>query len=162
MKLNKKSKSLENTISTLQQQSSLENDKENEFFKENYLLLYANKEMSLKIVELEKKLNEAKLFLGLEKDNREHEKIRLLKENQKLSNKVHKLEEKLKNIEEVRNESYSDDSLIHELEDQVKTLNEMNKSLNLTYAQLIKKSHDYLRQIKDLEEDKRKNISMLA
>lgn len=79
-----------------------------------------------------------------------------------MSNKVHELEEKLKNIKENMNESHSDDSLIHELENQVKTLNERNKSLNLTYAQLTKKFIDYLKEIKEFEEDKQKNISLLA
>ncbi len=65
-------------------------------------------------------------------------------------------------LEEENDESHSDDSLIQELEDQVKTLNERNKALNLTCAQLTRKSLDYLKQIKELEEDKRKNISMLA
>lgn len=65
MELIEKSKSLENTISTLQQESLLESDKENELFKENYLLLCVKEEISLKIVELENKFNEAKLFFGL-------------------------------------------------------------------------------------------------
>lgn len=84
-----------------------------------------------------------------------------LKINQNLSNKILEFEKKLKNIE-VRNESYNDDSHIQELEDQVKTLNERNKSLNLTCAQLIRKPLDYLKQIKEFEENKRKNISMLV
>lgn len=112
MELMEKSKSLENTIFILQQKSSTESDKGKELSKENYLLLCANEEMSLKIVELEKKLNEAKLFLGLEKDNRKHKKRILLEDNQNWSNKVHELEENLKNIGDDRNESHSDDSLI--------------------------------------------------
>lgn len=54
------------------------------FQKKNYLLLCAKEEMSLKIVELEKKINEAKLFLGLKNDNRKHEKEKLLKDKSKL------------------------------------------------------------------------------
>lgn len=76
------------------------------------MLLYVKEEMSRKMVELEKKLSKAKLFLGLEKDNRKHEKISLLKENKKLSNKVCELEEKLKTLEEEKDKSSSDDSLI--------------------------------------------------
>lgn len=90
--------------------------------------------MSLKIVELENKFNEAKLFLSLKNDNRKHENKRLLENNQNLSNKVLKFEEKLKNIGNKRNESHDDNSPIHELEDQVNTLNKRNKSLNLTCA----------------------------
>lgn len=78
MEFTEKSKSLEHSISTLQQESSSKSDKENELSKENYLLLCAKEKMSLKIVELEKKLNEDKLFLGLKKDNRKNEKRRLL------------------------------------------------------------------------------------
>lgn len=59
-----------------------------------------------------KKFNEAKLFLGLEKDNKKHEKRRHLEENQNLSNKFLDLEEKLKNMGEEMNEYHSDDSLI--------------------------------------------------
>lgn len=79
-----------------------------------------------------------------------------------MSNKVLEFDEKLKTLEEENDESYSDDSLIQELEDQVKILNERNKALNLTYAQLTRKSLDYLKKIKELKEDKRKNILMLA
>lgn len=117
MELNKKLKSFKDTISTLQQNSSTESDKDNELSKKIYLLLCAKEEMSLKIVEFEKKLNEAKLFLNLEKDNKKHKKRRLLENNQKLSNKVIELEERLKNMGEERNESHSDNSLIQEFED---------------------------------------------
>lgn len=65
--------------------------------------------MSLKIVELEKKLNEFRLFLGLKKDNRKHEKRILLEDNQKLFIKVFELEENLKTLGEENDESYSDD-----------------------------------------------------
>lgn len=112
VELTKNLKSLKNPISTLEQESSVESDKEKELPKEKYLLLCVKEEMSLKIVELEKKLNEAKLFLSLEKDTRKHEKRRLLEDNQNLYTKVLKLEKKLKNIGEEINESHSDDSLI--------------------------------------------------
>lgn len=65
-----------------------------------------------KISEIEKKLNDSRLFLGLKKDNRKHEKRILLEDNKKLSNKVLELEEKLKTLEEENDESQSDDSLI--------------------------------------------------
>lgn len=48
------------------------------------------------------------------------------------------------------------------MEDQVKTLNERNKSFNLICVKLIRKSLDYLKQIKELEEDKKKNIMGIA
>lgn len=51
---------------------------------------------------------------------------------------------------------------ILDLESQVKSLNEINKGLNMTYAQLTRKSLEYLKQIKELEEDKRKLISMIT
>lgn len=113
-------------------------------------------------MDLEKKINDSRIFLGLEQMNRKREKERLLEDNKKLSNKVLKLEERLKTLDEEMDESRSDDSFIQELEDQVKSLNERNKVLNVTCAQLTRKSLDYLKQIKELEEDKRKNISMLA
>ncbi len=48
------------------------------------------------------------------------------------------------------------------LKDKLIILNERNKGLNLTCAQLTRKSLDYLKQIKELEEDKRKSISMIT
>lgn len=71
------------------------------------MLRKAKEEINLKIVELEKKLSEAKTFLGLEKTKR-----RLLEDNKKLSNKVLMLEKKLKTLEEKNDEINSDDSLI--------------------------------------------------
>lgn len=47
------------------------------------------------------------------------------------------------------------------MEDQVKIINERNKALNLTFTPLTRKSLDYLKQIKELEEDNMKNIVML-
>lgn len=73
--------------------------------------------MSLKIEELLKKLSEAKMFLELERDNRRNENKRLFEDNQKLSNKVVELEEKLKIIKGEKDETNSDDSLIQDLED---------------------------------------------
>lgn len=91
--------------------------------------------MSLKIVELEKKLSEAKVFLGLEKDNRKSEKKRLIKDNKKLSIKIHELEEKkLKIVKEDKDETDIDESLIQDLENQIKSLNKRNKDLSMTCA----------------------------
>lgn len=41
-------------------------------------------------------------------------------------------------------------------------MQEINKNLNITCAQLTRKSLDYLKQIKELEEDKGKVIAMVA
>lgn len=84
------------------------------------------RKMILKIVDLEKKINDCRIFLGLEQINRKREKERLLEDNKK-SNKVFELEEKLKTVEEEKDESNGDGSLIQELKDQVKTLNERYK-----------------------------------
>lgn len=117
--------------------------------------------MRKKLMDLEKKINDFRIFIGLEQKNRKREKERLLEDNKKLSNKAFELEEKLKTLGEENDESNGDGSLILELEDQVKSLNERNKGLNLTCAQLIRKSLDYLKQMKEHEEDRRKTISML-
>lgn len=53
------------------------------------------KEMSLKIVDLEKKINDYRIFLGLKQMNRKREKEKLFEDNKKLSNKVLELNEKL-------------------------------------------------------------------
>lgn len=42
------------------------------------------------------------------------------------------------------------------------TLNERNKALNITYAQIIRNSLKYIKQIKEFEEEKRKSLSMIA
>lgn len=90
----------------------MEGKKENELFKENYLLLCVKEKMSLKIIELEKKLSKVYIFLGLENDNRKHKKRKFLEGKKKLLDKVLELKEKLKTVEEENNESRSDDSLI--------------------------------------------------
>lgn len=81
--MTKKSKFLEDIISTFRQESSSKSEKDKDLFKENYLFLCEKEEMSLKIVELENKLNDSRLFLGLEKYNKKHEKRRLLEDNKK-------------------------------------------------------------------------------
>ena len=69
------------------------------------------------------------------------------------------LEEKIKIFETEKGEAYED---ILDLEGQVNNLNERNKGWNLTCSQLTRKSLDYLKQIKELEENKRKSISMIS
>lgn len=54
--------------------------------------------MSLKIEELEKKLNDSRLFQGLEQVNRKRKKERFLEDNKKLFNKALELEEKPKTL----------------------------------------------------------------
>lgn len=70
IELTEKSKSLEDTIYTVRQESSSESKNERDPFKENYLFLCEKEEMSLKIVDLEKKINDSRIFLGLEQMNR--------------------------------------------------------------------------------------------
>lgn len=90
------------------------------------------------------------------------EKETLLGNNEKSSNQILELEEKVKVLESSEKKTSYDDSLILKLESQVNALNERNKSLNITCAQITRKFIDYLKQIKELEEDKRKSLSMLA
>lgn len=92
--------------------------------------------MIIKIINLEKKINDSRIFQGLEQMNKKWEKEWLLEDNKKLSNKVLELEEKLKPLEEGNDESNDEGSLILELENQFKTLNKRKKALNLTCAQL--------------------------
>lgn len=63
-------------------------------------------------MDLEKKINDSRIFLSLEQINGKREKERLLKDNKELSNKVFKLEDKLKTLEEENDEPNGDDSLI--------------------------------------------------
>lgn len=82
-------------------------EKEKNLSKENHMFLSAKEVLSQKIVDLEKKFSETKLFIGLEQDNKKHEKRRLSEDNKKLPNKVRELKEKLKTLEE-NDESSSD------------------------------------------------------
>lgn len=90
--------------------------------------------MDLKITLLENKLCEDKTFQCLKKDNRRIEKKKLLEDNEKLSNKILKLEKKLKSLESSEVETNNDDSLILDLESEVNALNERNKVLNIICA----------------------------
>lgn len=79
-------------------------------------------------------------LLCQEKDNMKNDKKKLLKYNEKLSKRILELEEKLKYLKSEEDEMSSDESLVLDLENQVNSLNERNKGLNMTCALLTRKS----------------------
>lgn len=68
------------------------------------------------------------------------------------------LKEKVKSLETKMSEAYKD---ILNLKSQINSLSEKNNELDMSCAHLSSKSLEYLKQIRALEDDKRKSISIL-
>lgn len=111
------------------------------------------------------------MVFNVEKEYRKVEKRKLTKENEILAkrilelekqgneSRIIELEENVKTLESNVKKAYE---YISDLENQVNSLNEINKELNVTCTKLTQETIDHLNLIEKLEDDKSNSMTMFT